>query len=92
MAEILNTIYWGGLTVIGGSLLLMLIGFRSGGIAGGSMAANMQASLGNVGAGSLFSIATSAGMRGILTMIVVIGGIFYIIGGFAKNTYKSIFN
>ncbi|KAM7216266.1 hypothetical protein V8F06_008385 [Rhypophila decipiens] len=44
--------------------LLGLAGFGSSGIVGGSMAAGIQAGIGNVVAGSTFATLTSAGMGG----------------------------
>ena len=48
----------GGLT-LGMSLIPITIGFGTSGISAGSTAAGIQSSIGNVSAGSLFSILTS---------------------------------
>ncbi|KAF1998632.1 hypothetical protein P154DRAFT_438712 [Amniculicola lignicola CBS 123094] len=45
-------------------LILGVVGFTPVGIAAGTIAAGIQASIGNVAAGSLFAFLTSAGMGG----------------------------
>ncbi|KAL1794495.1 hypothetical protein ACET3X_007916 [Alternaria dauci] len=53
---------------------LGVIGFTAGGVAAGSIAAGIQAGIGNVAAGSLFATLTSAGMAG-YGAPVVFGGV-----------------
>ncbi|KAH6848489.1 hypothetical protein BKA58DRAFT_450916 [Alternaria rosae] len=55
------------------SAFLGLVGFTAGGVAPGSLAAWIQASIGNVAAGSVFATLTSAAMAGDGTPIVLRG-------------------
>ena len=69
MAE---TVYFAA-KVVGGAALLVaapyvllpVLGFGSGGVAAGSLAAGVQATIGNVAAGSMFAALQSAGAAGV---------------------------
>lgn len=63
----------GGSIVLVGAALFPLIGFGSGGIIFGSIAAGIQSSIGNVAAGSLFATLTSYGMTGISSLLSKVG-------------------
>ena len=65
----------GGLA-LGMSIIPITIGFGTSGISAGSTATGIQASIGNVSAGSLLSILTSLGMTGTFTKITGLGSIF----------------
>lgn len=56
-----------GAVVATGGLALTLAGFGTAGIVGGSVAAGVQSSIGNVAAGSLFAALQSAGATGTIT-------------------------
>ena len=73
----------GGLT-LGMSLIPITIGFGTSGISAGSTAAGIQSSIGNVSAGSLFSILTSLGMTGTFTNTAGLGSILGF-GGITLN-------
>ena len=60
--------------IAAGSAALGAIGFTTGGIAAGSIAASIQSGIGNVAAGSLFSLVQSAGMTGALGAIGTAAG------------------
>ena len=69
-----------GATITGGviagvALLPMTLGFGTAGIVGGSVAAGIQAAIGNVAAGSLFAVCTSLGMSGVFASTAVVGAI-----------------
>ncbi|ORX46345.1 hypothetical protein DM01DRAFT_305700 [Hesseltinella vesiculosa] len=68
------------------------MGFGSGGVIVGSTAAALQASIGNVAAGSLFATVTSVGMAGVgLSTVVATGGVGAVVGGVvyaAKKWYE----
>ena len=51
----------------GAALIPVALGFGATGIVGGSAAAAIQSGIGNVAAGSLFSICQSLGMTGFFT-------------------------
>jgi len=55
----------GGGAVLAAPLALTTVGFGSAGVIGGSIAAGIQASIGNVAAGSMFALCQSAGAAGI---------------------------
>ena len=57
----------GSALLFGASLIPAAIGFGSAGIVGGSIAAGIQSGIGNVAAGSLFSVFQSLGMTGFFT-------------------------
>jgi hypothetical protein len=67
----------GGVTIVTAALVPILLpvilngaGFTAGGVAAGSWAAGVHASIGNVAAGSLFAIAQSIGAGGALPLSV----------------------
>ena len=62
----LATVFGGGATALG---------FSSSGIVGGSVAAGIQAGIGNVAAGSLFAGIQSVAALGIFSTIGVVGGV-----------------
>ena len=62
-----------GAIALGAGLGMTLLGFGTAGIAAGSVAAGIQACIGNVTAGSLFATLTSLGMQGVFT-IMAAGG------------------
>lgn len=70
MATLLIT---GGIGLLGSYAVPTLLGFGSAGIAAGSVAAGIQAGIGNVAAGSLFSTLTSMGMTGTFSLLGEIG-------------------
>ena len=64
------------------------LGFGAAGVVAGSIAARIQAIIGNVAAGSAFAIAQGIGARGIrnlpcmiILLIAVVVGIMYLFGG-----------
>lgn len=65
------------------------LGFTSSGIVGGSVAAGMQAGIGNVVAGSAFATAQSLGALGVLSTIGITGGLGLVAGG-GYLAYKLI--
>ena len=67
----------GGAILVGGGLP-MLAGFGIIGIKASSIAAGIQAGIGNVVAGSWFAIMTSLGMKGVFATTAAVGAI---IGG-----------
>lgn len=67
-----------GVAIAGGAILFiaglpMVLGFGAGGIVAGSVAAAIQASIGNVAAGSAFAVLTSLGMTGALAGTAAVG-------------------
>ena len=62
-----------GITILGIAGAPILLGFGVGGIAAGSIAAAIQASIGNVVAGSAFAALTSLGMTGALAGTAAVG-------------------
>ena len=64
-----------GGVVAGASLLPMALGFGTAGIAAGSTAAAIQSGIGNVAAGSLFSIMQSLGMTGFFAKLATVAGV-----------------
>lgn len=61
--------------VVVGGLALGAIGFGPIGIVGGSIAAGIQAGIGNVVARSPFAIMTSLGMTGVLSTTANVGAV-----------------
>ena len=55
--------------IAGAALIPVALGFGSAGIVGGSVAAGIQSGIGNVVAGSLFSVCQSLGMTGFFTTL-----------------------
>ncbi len=70
----------GGAAVTLTALAPIVLGFGAAGIVGGSIAAGIQAGIGNVAAGSIFAGLTSAGMTGALSATAIGGGITSAIG------------
>ena len=68
--------------VLGVASIPMIMGFGTAGIVGGSIAAGIQAMIGNVAAGSLFAVCTSLGMTGVFASSAAVGAILGI-GGLA---------
>ena len=64
-----------GGVIAGVALLPITLGFGTAGIVGGSIAAGIQAAIGNVAAGSLFAVCTSLGMTGIFASTAAVGAI-----------------
>ena len=60
---------------------IKMVGFGASGIIAGSKAALIQASIGNVAAGSLFAVFTSIGMVSTLPISLAAGGM--VAGGYA---------
>jgi ribosomal protein L12E/L44/L45/RPP1/RPP2 len=63
-----------GSVMTGGALAVTAAGFGSAGIVGGSVAAAVQSSIGNVAAGSLFAALQSAGATGTIAAVGSAGG------------------
>lgn len=88
-----------GGVIAGVALLPITLGFGTAGIVGGSIAAGIQAAIGNVAAGSLFAVCTSLGMTGIFASTAAVGAILgagglaaYIKGSFdAKRDAQLIY-
>lgn len=88
-----------GGVIAGVALLPITLGFGNAGIVGGSIAAGIQAAIGNVAAGSLFAVCTSLGMTGIFASTAAVGAILgagglaaYIKGSFdAKRDAQLIY-
>ena len=57
------------------ALIPIGLGFGTAGIVGGSIAAGIQAAIGNVAAGSLFAVCTSLGMTGVFASSAAVGAI-----------------
>jgi hypothetical protein len=64
-----------GGVIAGVALLPITLGFGGAGIAAGSVAAGIQAAIGNVAAGSVFAICTSLGMTGVFASSAAVGAI-----------------
>ena len=85
--------------VLGVASIPMIMGFGTAGIVGGSIAAGIQAMIGNVAEGSLFAVCTSLGMTGVFASSAAVGAILgigglaaYIKGNFsAKNDAELIY-
>ena len=60
----------------------MSLGFGTAGIISGSVAAGIQAVIGNITAGSLFAVFTSLGMTGVFASTIAVGAILGV-GGLA---------
>ena len=79
-----------GGVIAGIALLPMTLGFGTAGIVGGSVAAGIQAAIGNVAAGSIFAVCTSLGMSGVFASTAAVGAILGA-GGIAAYI-KGIFS
>ena len=77
-----------GGVIAGVALLPITLGFGTAGIVGGSIAAGIQAAIGNVAAGSLLSVCTSLGMTGIFASTAAVGAILGA-GGLAADIKGS---
>ena len=66
-------------------------GFTSSGIAAGSTAAGMQAGIGNVVAGSAFSVLQSVTATGLVGTVGLVGGVAGV-GGLAYWGGKTLYN
>ena len=64
-----------GGVIAGVALIPITLGFGTAGIVGGSIAAGIQAAIGNVAAGSLFAVCTSLGMSGVFASTAAVGAI-----------------
>ena len=64
-----------GGVIAGVALLPITLGFGTAGIVGGSIAAGIQAAIGNVAAGSLFAVCTSLGMTSVFASTAAVGAI-----------------
>ena len=71
-----------GGVITGVALIPITLGFGGAGIIAGSVAAGIQAAIGNVAAGSSFAICTSLGMTGIFASSAAVGAILGV-GGLA---------
>ena len=79
-----------GGVIAGVALLPITLGFGGAGIVAGSVAAGIQAAIGNVAAGSVFAICTSLGMTGVFASSAAVGAI---LGAGGLATYlKHKFN
>jgi len=74
MADIGKWLLIGGGAVAGVAAIPMLVGFGSAGIVGGSIAAAIQSSIGNVAAGSAFAVAQNLGAQGVFLTAGYAGG------------------
>ena len=77
--------------IAGVALLPITLGFGTAGIGGGSIAAGIQAAIGNVAAGSIFAVCTSLGMSGVFATTAAVGAILGA-GGLAaylKNDFSA---
>ena len=87
-----------GGVIAGVALIPISLGFGTAWIVGGSIAAGIQAVIGNVAAGSLFAVCTSLGMSGVFASTAAVGAILgaggiaaYIKGRFSpENDAKLI--
>jgi len=80
-----------GGVIAGAALLPITLGFGTAGIVGGSIAAGIQAAIGNVAAGSLFAASTSLGMTGAFASTSAVGTILGA-GGSLTAYLNSSFN
>jgi len=64
-----------GGVITGVALIPITLGFGGAGIVAGSVAAGIQAAIGNVAAGSVFAICTSLGMTGVFASSAAVGAI-----------------
>jgi hypothetical protein len=80
-----------GGVIAGVALIPITLGFGGAGIVAGSVAAGIQAAIGNVAAGSAFAICTSLGMTGVFASTAAVGAILGA-GGLAayiKGSFES---
>jgi hypothetical protein len=81
-----------GVSVIGASAGLTAAGFSTAGIAGGSLAAAWQSSIGAVAAGSTFATLQSLGAAGVIATVGIGAGLALIPIAGGAIAYKSIKN
>ena len=86
-----------GIAITGGviasiSLLPIILGFGTTGIVAGSVAAGIQAAIGNVAAGSLFAVSTSLGMTGAFVSTTAAGTTALGLGGGLTTYLNYSFN
>ena len=79
-----------GGVIAGVASIPIIAGFGTVGIVGGSIAAGIQAAIGNVAAGSVFAVCTSLGMTGVFSSTAAVGAILGA-GGLAAYL-KGIFS
>ena len=82
-----------GVAITGGTVAFIstvpiLLGFGTGGIVAGSVAAGIQSLIGNVAAGSLFASLTSLGMTGTLATVAGVGAAVGTAGAVATAASK----
>ncbi|KIO18489.1 hypothetical protein M407DRAFT_158910 [Tulasnella calospora MUT 4182] len=82
------TIRWAVYGALAGLAVYLILGFATGGIAAGSLAAAIHSMLGNVAAGSAFSIMQSLGATGMLAAIMPLLGAGGAIG--IRGAVKSV--
>ncbi|CAD8191486.1 unnamed protein product [Paramecium pentaurelia] len=87
-SAIVSTLAAAGITV-GAKVGLMAAGFSSIGPVAGSLAAASQAGVGNVVAGSIFSIAQSVAMTGVMSTVLLPASVIGITAGTAYYFYKK---
>jgi hypothetical protein len=74
MSKIGKCLLWGGVATSVVGIVPIILGFGTIGVAGGSIAALIQSSIGLVKAGSVFSMMQSAGMCGYFVTTAAVGG------------------
>lgn len=78
-----------GAAVVVISVLPIIAGFGTTGVAAGSIAAGVQSGIGNVAAGSAFSTLTSLGMKGVLVKGACAGSTSLAAGAVIKKKDNS---
>ncbi len=81
-----------GASIVGASAGLTAAGFSTAGIAGGSMAAAWQSSIGAVAAGSTFATLQSLGASGVIASVGNTAGLALIPIAGGAIAYKAINN
>lgn len=87
---VIGTSATGGV-IAAGCGTLKLLGFKAAGIAASSIASGVQAGIGNVAAGSAFSIAQSVGTSAVVT-VGLTGGLVIVAGGVTYWGVKTYMN
>ncbi len=96
MLETKHIIAITGGVVLAIPLTITFIGFGTGGIVGGSVAAGIQSGIGNVIAGSSFAVIQSLGAKGVFLTISYIGGTASVVAytkdiwGFSKKLVSKL--
>jgi hypothetical protein len=80
--------FLGSITFLLGFIPIFL-GFTGGGIASGSIAAAMQAGMGNVAAGSCFATMQSLGATGFFNMLASFAGVCNFAYGYGKEDFTT---